>query len=35
VQRNQGGSLVAVPVEFADATGAPITLVSGESYTAY
>jgi murein DD-endopeptidase MepM/ murein hydrolase activator NlpD len=35
VQRNQGGSLVAVPLEFAGATGAPITLVTGETYTAY
>lgn len=35
VQRNQGGSLVAVPLQFASATGAPITLVTGETYTAY
>jgi murein DD-endopeptidase MepM/ murein hydrolase activator NlpD len=35
VQRNQGGSLVAVPLEFAGPTGAPITLVTGETYTAY
>jgi murein DD-endopeptidase MepM/ murein hydrolase activator NlpD len=35
VQRNQGGSLVAVPLQFAGATGAPITLVTGETYTAY
>ena len=35
VQRNQGGSLVSVPVAFAGATGAPVTLVSGETYTAY
>jgi hypothetical protein len=34
VQRNDGGQLVAVPVEFAGATG-PITLVTGETYTAY
>ena len=35
VQRNQGGSLSAVPLQFADASGAPITLVTGETYTAY
>jgi murein DD-endopeptidase MepM/ murein hydrolase activator NlpD len=35
VQRNQGGSLVAVPLQFASATGAPITLATGETYTAY
>jgi murein DD-endopeptidase MepM/ murein hydrolase activator NlpD len=35
VQRNQGGSLVAVPLHFAGVTGAPITLVTGETYTAY
>jgi murein DD-endopeptidase MepM/ murein hydrolase activator NlpD len=35
VQRNQGGSLVAVPVEFASANGAPITLGTGKTYTAY
>ena len=35
VQRNQGGSLLSVPLEFADANGAPITLASGQSYTAY
>ncbi len=35
VQRNQGGSLVAVPLEFAGATGSPVTLVSGQTYTAY
>jgi murein DD-endopeptidase MepM/ murein hydrolase activator NlpD len=35
VQRNQGGSLTSVPVEFAGATGAPIALVSGQTYTAY
>jgi murein DD-endopeptidase MepM/ murein hydrolase activator NlpD len=34
VQRNDGGALVAVPVEFAGATG-PVRLVSGVSYTAY
>jgi murein DD-endopeptidase MepM/ murein hydrolase activator NlpD len=34
VQRNEGGALVAVPVEFAGATG-PVTLVSGATYTAH
>ena len=34
VQRNEGGALVAVPLEFAGATGA-VTLVTGETYTAY
>ena len=34
VQRNEGGALVAVPLEFAGSTG-PITLVTGETYTAY
>ncbi len=35
VQRNGDGSLVSVPVEFAGPTGAPVTLVSGQTYTAY
>jgi murein DD-endopeptidase MepM/ murein hydrolase activator NlpD len=35
VHRNQGGSLLAVPLQFADANGAPIALVTGETYTAY
>jgi murein DD-endopeptidase MepM/ murein hydrolase activator NlpD len=35
VQRNADGALVSVPVAFAGATGAPVTLVSGETYTAY
>jgi murein DD-endopeptidase MepM/ murein hydrolase activator NlpD len=35
VQRNEGGSLASVPLQFADATGAPITITSGRSYTAY
>jgi murein DD-endopeptidase MepM/ murein hydrolase activator NlpD len=35
VQRNQGGSLIAVPLTFADASGAPVTLRTGETYTAY
>jgi murein DD-endopeptidase MepM/ murein hydrolase activator NlpD len=34
VQRNDGGSLVAVPLEFGSPAG-PVTLVSGETYTAY
>jgi murein DD-endopeptidase MepM/ murein hydrolase activator NlpD len=34
VQRNEGGALVAVPLEFASASG-PVTLASGRSYTAY
>jgi murein DD-endopeptidase MepM/ murein hydrolase activator NlpD len=35
VQRNRGGALVSVPLEFAGANGAPVTLVSGRTYTAY
>ena len=34
VQRNEGGALVAVPLEFAGSSG-PLTLVTGETYTAY
>jgi murein DD-endopeptidase MepM/ murein hydrolase activator NlpD len=34
VQRNEGGALVAVPLEFASPSG-PVTLESGRSYTAY
>ncbi|HEY3517934.1 MAG TPA: peptidoglycan DD-metalloendopeptidase family protein [Gammaproteobacteria bacterium] len=34
VQRNEGGALVAVPLEFAGANG-PVTPVTGETYTAY
>jgi murein DD-endopeptidase MepM/ murein hydrolase activator NlpD len=34
VQRNEGGALVAVPLEFAGPNG-PETLVTGEMYTAY
>jgi murein DD-endopeptidase MepM/ murein hydrolase activator NlpD len=34
VQRNEGGALVAVPLEFASPSG-PVTLVPGRSYTAY
>jgi murein DD-endopeptidase MepM/ murein hydrolase activator NlpD len=34
VQRNDGGQLVAVPIEFAG-SGGPVTLVAGETYTAY
>jgi murein DD-endopeptidase MepM/ murein hydrolase activator NlpD len=35
VQRNSGGALVSVPLEFAGPTGGPVTLASGQSYTAY
>ena len=35
VQRNQGGSLISVPVEFAGADGAPQSLATGRTYTAY
>lgn len=35
VQRNDGGSLVSVPLQFADATGAPLTVASGRSYVAF
>lgn len=35
VQRNQNGSLVSVPVEFANANGVPVTLSTGRTYTAY
>jgi murein DD-endopeptidase MepM/ murein hydrolase activator NlpD len=35
VQRNRGGSLVSVPLEFASATGAPIAVATGQTYTAY
>ena len=34
VQRNEGGALVAVPLEFAGPSG-PETLATGETYTAY
>lgn len=34
VQRNRGGSLVSVPVEFATSAG-PVELVTGRTYTAY
>jgi hypothetical protein len=34
VQRNEGGALVAVPLEFAGPNGR-VTLVTGETYTAY
>ena len=34
VQRNEGGALVAVPLEFGSPAG-PVTLVTGETYTAY
>lgn len=35
VQRNRDGQLVSVPLEFAGPSGGPITLASGQSYTAY
>lgn len=35
VQRNQGGALVSVPLQFADANGASVALVTGETYTAH
>jgi len=35
VQRNRGGSLVSVPVEFAGASGAPVTVATGQTFTAY
>lgn len=35
VQRNADGELVSVPVEFAGPSGAPITVETGGSYTAY
>ena len=34
VQRNRGGALVSVPIEFAGPAGAPITVRSRERYTA-
>ena len=35
VQRNRGGALESVPVEFAGPAGAPFTVRAGESYTAH
>jgi murein DD-endopeptidase MepM/ murein hydrolase activator NlpD len=35
VQRNQGGSLLSVPLQFADANGSPIVLATGGTYTAH
>jgi murein DD-endopeptidase MepM/ murein hydrolase activator NlpD len=35
VQRNRGGALVSVPLQFQGANGAPITVTSGQSYTSY
>jgi murein DD-endopeptidase MepM/ murein hydrolase activator NlpD len=35
VQRNEDGQLVSVPVEFAGANGAPISIETGGTYTAY
>ena len=34
VQRNRGGALVSIPIEFAGAGGAPVTVRSREKYTA-
>jgi murein DD-endopeptidase MepM/ murein hydrolase activator NlpD len=35
VQRNRGGALESVPVEFAGPRGAAFAVVTGETYTAY
>jgi murein DD-endopeptidase MepM/ murein hydrolase activator NlpD len=35
VQRNRGGSLESLPLQFVGPNGAPITLSSGQRYTAY
>jgi len=35
VQRNRGGALVSVPIEFTGASGAPIAVHSREKYTAH
>jgi murein DD-endopeptidase MepM/ murein hydrolase activator NlpD len=35
VQRNRGGAIVSVPIEFAGAGGASVTLRSGNRYAAY
>lgn len=35
VQRNRGGSLESVPLQFAGANGSPVTVASGQNYTAY
>jgi murein DD-endopeptidase MepM/ murein hydrolase activator NlpD len=35
VQRNDDGQLVSVPIEFAGPNGQPITVVRGQTYTAY
>jgi murein DD-endopeptidase MepM/ murein hydrolase activator NlpD len=35
VQRNRDGALVSVPVEFAGPNGAPVTVETGATYTAY
>jgi murein DD-endopeptidase MepM/ murein hydrolase activator NlpD len=35
IQRNRGGAIVSVPVEFAGAAGSPVTLRRGAEYTAY
>ena len=35
VQRNRGGAIISVPIEFETASGAAVTVRSGERYTAY
>ena len=35
VQRNRGGAIISLPIEFETASGAAIRLQSGERYTAY
>ena len=35
IQRNRGGAIVSVPVEFAGAAGSPVTVRRGEQFTAY
>jgi murein DD-endopeptidase MepM/ murein hydrolase activator NlpD len=35
VQRNRGGAIVSVPIQFAGRNGAAITVASGDEPTAY
>lgn len=35
VQRNRGGAIISLPIEFETASGAPLAVRSGERYTAY
>jgi murein DD-endopeptidase MepM/ murein hydrolase activator NlpD len=35
VQRNRGGALESLPLQFVGPNGSPITLTSGQTYTAY